>query len=442
MNCLKLAGLYTLRNIGRTLLLSAVFLLAASFVLNGLSVMEASENASEKLRGTTGASFTVERNLSTGTMDNIGGGTSIIHQEFLDDEMIDKIRKTDGITAYTAKNYGYYDLKDASGKSLQMIYSSSKWDGTDLDYTATAVGSFFTEFDELFLSQRFQLTQGRHLTDKDENGIIISEDLARKHGLSVGDKAQLYRQNWTTGAENAGDKSEDVEIVGVFRIIEIQEDKESMPPSDRYENYVFAPMRVMQSLADWVGEEEQYGYQYADFYVDDPQRMEDIIQNVQKIEGINWNNFIVSANDEVYRRAADSMSNVTNLIRILIIAVTVISAGIVALILSLWLKGRIRETGVLMAMGISRAALLSQHVTETALAAVPAFCAAWFLSTFSAGWMGSMFDPGIAAGSVTVSKGDFTAVCIGGALVILAAVFISCISVFMYKPKEILSLTE
>ena len=121
---------------------------------------------------------------------------------------------------------------------------------------------------------------------------------------------------------------------------------------------------------------------------------------------------------------------------------TVTSAGIVVLILSLWLKGRIRETGVLMAMGISRAALLSQHVTETALAAVPAFCAAWFFSTFSAGWMGSMFDLGIAAGSVTVSKGDFTAVCIAGALLILAAVFISCISVFRYKPKEILSLTE
>ena len=118
MNLLKRAGLYTLRSMGRTALLFAILLLVATFVLSGLSVMEASENTSTELRGTTGASFTVERNLATGSMNNIGGGTSIIQQEFLNDEMIDKILKIDGITAYTAKNYGYYDLKDPIGQSL------------------------------------------------------------------------------------------------------------------------------------------------------------------------------------------------------------------------------------------------------------------------------------------------------------------------------------
>ena len=442
MNLLKRAGLYTLRSMGRTALLFAILLLVATFVLSGLSVMEASENTSTELRGTTGASFTVERNLATGSMNNIGGGTSIIQQEFLNDEMIDKILKIDGITAYTAKNYGYYDLKDTSGQSLQMIYSSSKWDGTDLDFTSTTIGSFFTEYDEFFLSQRFQLTQGRHLTDQDDKGILISEDLAKKHGLSVGDKVELYRQNWTTGAANAGDKGEDVEIVGLFKIIETQDDINSLSPSDRYENYVFAPIRVVQSLSDWVGEEEQYGYQYADFYVDDPQRLDGIIQDVQKIDSVNWNNFLVSANNEVYQRAAGSMSNVATLIHTLILVIVVMSAGIITLILFFWLKGRIRETGILMAMGISKTALLFQHMVETALIAIPAFCSAWILSEFFAGWIGSLFDSNIAAGSVAVSGGDFAAVCIGGTLILSAAIFVSCIPVFRYKPKEILSMME
>ena len=59
MNLLKRAGLYTLRSRGRTLLLFALLLLAAVFVLNGFAAMEASEKTSARLRGTTGASFTV-----------------------------------------------------------------------------------------------------------------------------------------------------------------------------------------------------------------------------------------------------------------------------------------------------------------------------------------------------------------------------------------------
>ena len=85
------------------MLLFAVLLLAATFVLSGLSAMEASENTSAKLRGTTGASFTVERNLSTGSMNSMGGGMSVIQQEFVTDAMLDEIRKVEGIKGYTAK---------------------------------------------------------------------------------------------------------------------------------------------------------------------------------------------------------------------------------------------------------------------------------------------------------------------------------------------------
>ena len=267
MNLLKRAGLYTLRSRGRTLLLFAVLLLAATFVLSGLSAMEASENTSAKLRGTTGASFTVERNLSTGSMNSMGGGMSVIQQEFVTDAMLDEIRKVEGIKGYTAKEIGYYNLTDLSGNPYRMIYDTSLWDDTDLDYQANVIGSFFTEYDELFLSQAFQLTQGRHITDQDEDGIIISEDLAEKHGLSLGDRVLIYRPDWVTGAVNAGDKSVEAEIVGMFRILASQEDQSSMAPYNIYENYIFAPMCVTKSLIDWVDDEaEREGYEYADFH--------------------------------------------------------------------------------------------------------------------------------------------------------------------------------
>lgn len=443
MSVLKRAGLYVMKNTGRSLLLFAILALTAAFVLSGLSIMNASVNTSARLRGTTGASFTVERNLSTGNLNSIGGGTSIIQQEFVTDAMIKDILKTDGIRAYTAKSGASLALRDLSGNLLQVIYENPKWDGTDLDYQLNAIGSFFSEYDKLFLSQSFLLTQGRHITDQDDHCIIISEALAKKHGLSVGDKVELYRQNWTTGMANAGDEGAEVEIVGLFKIIESQDDKNSRAPFYLYENYMFVSMNTVKSLSDWVDDAaEREGYEYADFYVDDPEQLETIIQNVQKLSNINWNNFNITVNDEVYERAAGSMSNAASLIRTLIIVIIVISAGMVALILSLWLKGRIRETGILMAMGISKPALLLQHVIESALIAVPAFCAAWLISQGTVGWMAGLFDSAMETEYLAISGADFMTVFIGGIWILLTAILISCISVFRYKPKSILSMME
>ena len=41
-------------------------------------------------------------------------------------------------------------------------------------------------------------------------------------------------------------------------------------------------------------------FQEADFYVTDAAQLESVINEVQSISSINWNNFIVTANDEVY----------------------------------------------------------------------------------------------------------------------------------------------
>ena len=229
----------------------------------------------------------------------------------------------------------------------------------------------------------------------------------------------------------------------MFRILASQEDRSSMAPYNIYENYIFAPMCVTKSLIDWVDDEaEREGYEYADFYVDDPEQLESIIRSVQEIDSINWNNFNVTVNDEVYERAAGSISNTTILIRTLIIVIIVISAGVVALFLSFWLKSRLRETGILLTMGIPKTALVLQHMAETALTAVPAFGAAWFASRWSAGWITGLFESGIAAGSAAVSEWDFARVCAGGALILSAAVLLSCIPVFRYKPREILSMME
>ena len=60
------AILYSARKWKKTLLVFFLLLAITTLVLSGLAIADAQEEQAEEVRGTTGASFTVERNLSTG----------------------------------------------------------------------------------------------------------------------------------------------------------------------------------------------------------------------------------------------------------------------------------------------------------------------------------------------------------------------------------------
>ena len=60
------AILYSARKWKKTLLVFCLLLAITTLVLSGLAIADAQEEQAEELRGVTGTSFTVERNLSTG----------------------------------------------------------------------------------------------------------------------------------------------------------------------------------------------------------------------------------------------------------------------------------------------------------------------------------------------------------------------------------------
>ena len=59
MNCIKRAFLYVTRKKGKSILLFAILLIIATFVLTGLSVRKASEAAQFELRQSLGGKFDI-----------------------------------------------------------------------------------------------------------------------------------------------------------------------------------------------------------------------------------------------------------------------------------------------------------------------------------------------------------------------------------------------
>ena len=419
------AILYTVRKWKKTLLIFCLLLSITTLVLSGLAIADAQEEQTEEVRGTTGASFTVERNLSTGGWAS-GNGGSYSTQEFITDEMLHEISAIDGVAGYDASivSMPYY-FKETGDSVVTTGYTNSFY----------TYGSINTEYNDLFASGRFELVEGSHITEDITNGLIISRERAEQNGLKVGSKVNGINDPYTDDPEVG------MEIVGIFDVVADKDDEATMYDASTmwdFSNYAFCSKAAMEAMCVNYGDGNKI--QEADFYVSDAAELNNIIEEVQNISSINWNNFIITANDEVYQNISSSLSDTGTLITTLIVVIAVVSMVLIILILSMSIRSRKREMGILLAVGIAKPAVILQYILETALIAIVAFPLAYLSSRQVAGAIGTLF--GKAAENVVVTPQHFALVAVAGGILLIIAVIVSCIPALRFKPKQILSQME
>ena len=421
------AVLHTARKWKKTLLLFCLLLFITTLVLSGLAIADAQEEQAEEVRGTTGASFTVERNLSTGGWTS-GAHGSYSTQEFISEEMLQEISSVDGVAGYDAAVVSMPNYYDEKGKTIVNTEDNV----INSFYT---YGSLNSEYNELFISGRFELVEGTHVTEDVPNGLILSKDCAEKNGLKLGDKVSGIND------PNNDDPEVDMEIVGFFDVVADKEDEATMYDAATlwdYTDYAFCSKDAMEAMC--VKYDDGNKLQEAHFFVEDAAQLENVIAEVQNISSINWDNFIVTANDEVYQNISSALSDTNTLVTTLIVVITVVSMVLITLILSMSIRSRKRETGILLAVGIAKPAVILQYALETMLIAIVAFPLAYLSSKQVAGAIGTLF--GKTAANVIVTPQHFMMVAVVGAALLLASVLVSCIPAIRLKPKQILSQME
>lgn len=415
------AILYTVRKWKKTLLIFCLLLSITTLVLSGLAIADAQEEQAEEVRGTTGASFTVERDISTG-----GWTSGYSTQEFMTDDMIKEIAAVDGIAGYDASLITLPRFFNDKGEAFVTVENFSYY----------CYGSYNSQYHELFLSGRFELVEGKHITDDMSNGVIISKELADRNNLKVGDTVTgiYYPENNTPAV--------DMEIVGLFDIVADKDDAVNMYDDSSYydySNYVFCSMEAAKGLIKGWGEDGD-GISEAYYYVSDAAQLDSVIKEVQGISSVNWNNYKITSNDEVYQNISSSLSDTGTLITTLIVVITVVSMVLIILILSMSVRSRKREMGILLAVGIAKPSVILQYILETALIAVVAFPLAYLSSRQVAGTLGTLF--GKTAENVVVTPQHFALVAVIGGILLIIAVIVSCIPALRFKPKQILSQME
>ena len=430
MNLGTRAILYTVRKWKKALLIFCLLLAIATLVLSGLAITDAQEKQTEEVRETTGASFTVSRNTTTGGWSSDGGG-SYSTQEYLTSDMMEEIAAQNGIEGYNASIRTILSLSDAKGQWLEQIKPTGHAIVDCQFYSYSCINS---EYHSLFLSGALAMCEGETINKSIDDGIVISKEVADKHGLKVGDIIQAVNNPMSD------DKTMELEIVGLFEVIADKTDERNNFNEASYYEYTNNAFVSETAMKELLENYDDVGYASADFFVNDPEQLETIIQQVQKISSINWNNFIITANDEVYERISSSVSDTGTLITTLIVVITVVSMVLIILILSMSIRSRKREIGVLLAVGIAKPAILLQYILETFLIAIVAFPLSYLFSKQVAGTLGKLFDK--VAENVVVTSQHFIFVAIAGGVLLTVAVLVSCIPVMRFKPKQILSQME
>ena len=483
MNFMKRAFLYVARKWQQSAIAFLILLAICTSASIGLSILKASDTAAANLRGQFGGTFSLEIDMSNPANMQSAGSTdrytgSYYSGDTIDNEVIDEVLKTPGIADYSANIEVVANLKSDDGQYYDLVENKQNYYSSALAHVAPIQGWTSLQQCSYFANGILEITQGEMFSGGASGQAVISRELADLNGLSVGDHITLEINRDVTGIDFPAEKQEcSFEIVGIFDILKEQKIDQYTGPRQMLQNWVFVDSRT---LLPYLNEQlksigmEPNGYEKVTFSIEDPAEMGTIIKSVQNNRAINWDCFKIEFDNASYQSAENALEGMNHSIRIMIVIIVLAGIAILILLLSIWAKFRVWETGVMLALGEGKGNVLAQRMAEITLISALAFGLSYPISGMAANSVGDMLltraneqivlesasdtiqpgmpitsddldlspvfaAPKVEALDVAITNDIFTAVYGLGLLISLIAVCIASVPVMRMKPKEILS---
>lgn len=117
-------------------------------------------------------------------------------------------------------------------------------------------------------------------------------------------------------------------------------------------------------------------YSAATIFVKDPAMTDDIIKYVRKQSGFGKNECIIQKNTTGYERVEDNILFVRKIVNALLSGIVVVGIIVLLLFMKFSYKGRIKEFGILMSLGKSKAELSLQLFLELMIVFLMAYLVA------------------------------------------------------------------
>ena len=416
MSIFNRAYLYIVRKKVRSSILFLIVTLISFFLLSGSVLNTTVNNISKNLYKDVNFGFTIE------SIDK--------SNKEIEKDTLKKINEVDGVNQ---KNYLYAKSVNVVDKKVvqenQNITISDEMKNKSNLVMMNGITSTKNNID--FKSEVLKLEKGRHIEEIDQNKILIHEKFASINNLNLGDKIKLEQNGITI----------ELEIVGIYSG-EKTNNFEGLS-SDFIENTVYTDYNSSQKLLDYASNNRVTSVEYG---VNNPTKLDDIIRSV---ESLGINNIAVSKSNKNYELVTSSVESITKLTNMIRIGSVIVGVVILSLVLMFWIRERLYEIGVLLSLGISKINLILQFAVETLMVTIFGFLSAlgleFILLKYIRGNTTSIFSedlPKIISDELTkisINGSNIVGVIIVMITIVIISVVVALLPILKTKPKKILT---
>ena len=343
------------------------------------------------------------------------------------------MKKIEELKGITTKNYIFSKPVNVEGKKVvqenQNITLNDEIKNNSNLVMLNGITASKSNID--FKSEVLKLEKGRHIEENDNNKIMIHEKFAELNNVNLGDKIKLSQEG----------KTLELEIVGIYS--GEKTNTFSGLSSDFIENTVYTDYKSSQELSNLVANNKVTSVEYG---VEDPTKLDDVIKAV---ENLGINNLMVSKsnkNYEIVTSSVESITKITNMIRIGSVAVGVV---ILSLILMFWVRERTYEIGILLSLGTSKVNLVLQFIVEVLLVTIVGQMIALGIEIatikYLASNVGSIFSEELPKSiadelmKMSVNGIDIVNLVIVMIAIVIISVVVALLPILKMKPKKILT---
>lgn len=379
MNLLQRACRSIVRKPIRSLLLLLVICIISLLLLSGMASRTANIATKDSTRQAIGAGFLLTKNAENESKrieelsQKIGdkdGSLEGYHQKkemiegqtmwrtwtdnvfhCIETDDIEKIAGVDGISDYNITTAP----TRVKGRGFERI------EGPEADQTydfggVALIGNLDMELDANVLSGNISIKEGRMVVPDDKDVCVISEELAEKNSLKVGDIIAFH-------------PIEEEEPISEATIVGIYQVKEKMTPymsGDTYrsENVIFTDLHFPEKA-----EQDTPLFERAYFKVGNVDDYEDVKKRIIALD-LDWELYDLIDNNGNLNTMAGNFNDLENISEIMLLIVAGGSFIILFLIFLFWIRNRKNEIGILLSLGISKPKILLQIITEALIIGV------------------------------------------------------------------------
>lgn len=332
----------------RSLVIGLIMTLVLTLLVSTLAVRHTMEQLRKSIEGGIRAGFSL---------------TSRRTSDIVPSSLARKVSQLKGVKAH---NYQVETVATLLDKHLVEATSL----GVQLDAQPAEetklVGAERSDYLSEFTGRLYRLRQGKHITPGSKNVALIHESFARQNKLKLGDQMVIAK----------GERRVTVTIVGIF---DGRNEKPTIMPADMAENRLITNLETAQQLNG------SSALTRATYLVKRPNQLKEVTDRTRKLSGVDWGRYNLTDNAASFAGVLENIMRVQHILTIATIAVAVAGLVVMSLVLVFWVRGRLHEIGILLAIGTPKRQIVGQFIIElVVVAAVSSVCATLAGSAISA----------------------------------------------------------